>query len=343
MRESKLLKNKRTRRFIALTTLLLVLLLMTTVAYSYTTRATMHDTVTIEAGGTVPSVEAFIEESNNPGTFVTDIDAIDTSIPGEHVIKIKIKYRTYESMLLIKDTTPPVIEGIKDQTVYQNSTISYRKDVTASDNLGGEVTLDIDSSKVDLKTLGKYQVVYIATDASGNKTEVQAYVTVVAKPAGYVDEAVVYELADKVLARIFTAGMTDLQKLNAIFDYSRNHITYTGTSDKSDWIQGAYRGFVKANGDCFTYYCTARALLTRAGFENLSVTRVAGAPTRHYWSLVLYNGGWYHFDTCLYRRGFPYRCFLKTDAQVAEYTSIVQYYYDFDHSKYPATPTEPIN
>jgi hypothetical protein len=343
MKKSRLLRNKKRRTLVISATLLLMLILMTSVAYSYSTRATMNEVVTMEAGGIVPSVEQFIVESNYPGSFVTDMDSIDTSIPGEHEIKIKIKYRTYKSMLIIKDTTPPIIEGVKDQTVYINSTISYRKDVTVSDNLGGKVTLDIDSSKVDLKTLGKYQVVYIATDESGNKTETKANVTVIAKPAGYVDEATVYALADKVLAKIINSGMTDLQKLNAIFDYSRNHITYTGDSNKSDWIQGAYRGFVRANGDCFTYYCTARALLTRAGFENISVTRVAGTPTRHYWSLVLYNGGWYHFDTCLYRRGFPYRCFLKTDAQVAEYTEQVQYYYEFDHSKYPATPTEPIN
>jgi hypothetical protein len=343
MKGSSLLKSKKSIIIVALTTALIILVLMTSVAYSYSSRATMNETVKMEAGGTLPSVETFIVESNNPGTFVTDMAAVDTTIPGEYTIKIKIKYRTYTSMLVIEDTTPPTIEGVKDQTVYLNSTISYKKDVIVSDNLGGAVTLDIDSSKVDLKTLGKYQVLYIATDESGNKTEATANVSVVAKPVGYVDEAVVNELADKVLAKIITSGMTDMQKLNAIFDYSRNHIAYTGSSDKSDWLAGAYRGFVKANGDCFTYYCTARALLTRAGFENMSVTRIEGTPTRHYWSLVLYNGGWYHFDSCLYRRGFPFRCMMKTDAQVAAYTEQVQYFYEFDHSKFPATPTEPIN
>jgi hypothetical protein len=34
---------------------------------------------------------------------------------------------------------------------------------------------------------------------------------------------------------------------------------------------------------------------------------------------------------------------MKTDAQVAAYTEQVQYFYEFDHSKFPATPTEPIN
>ncbi len=343
MKESRLWKNKKTRRSIILTTILVTLILMTSVAYSYTNRVTMNDTVTMEAGGTVPSVEEFIADSNNPGSFVTDMDSVDTKTPGEYEIKIKIKSRTYNSILVVIDTTPPTIEGIKDQTVYQNSTVSYRKDVIASDNLGGAVTLDIDSSKVDLKTLGTYQVIYIATDESGNKTEATANVSVVAKPAGYVDEAVVYELADKVLATIINSGMTDMQKLSAIFDYSRNHIAYTGSSDKSDWLAGAYRGFVKANGDCFTYYCTARALLTRAGFENISITRIEGAPSRHYWSLVSYNGAWYHFDSCPYRKGFPFRCLLKTDAQLAAYTEQVQYYYEFDHSKYPATPTTPIN
>lgn len=311
--------------------------------YLYLNRVTMNETVTLEAGEPFPSIETFVAESKSPGAFVTDISAIDTKVPGEYEIKIKIDFWTHRSLLVIKDTTPPVILGVQDQTVYQNSTISYRKNVTTSDNLGGKVTLEIDSSDVDLKTLGKYQVLYIATDESGNKAEATANVTVAVRPAGYVDEYTINELADNVLAKIINDDMTDKEKLRAIFDYSRNHIAYTGYSDKSDWLQGAYRGFVKANGDCFTYYATARALLTRAGFQNMSVTRVAGTPTRHYWSLVLYDGGWYHFDTCLYRRGFPYECFLKTDAQVAEYTERVQYYYEFDHSKFPATPTEPIN
>lgn len=342
MRVTKLNKKQRNKK-IAIAAAALFAVVLVAATYFYLTRAIMNDEVAMEAGGSLPAAEDFIAKANGPGAFVTDLASIDPNVPGEHEIKIKIGLWTYKSTLVIRDTTPPVIDGVKDQTVYINSSISYKKNVTVSDNLGGEVTLEIDSSKVDLKTLGKYQVVYVATDQSGNRAEATASISVVARPAGYVDEYVVFELADKVLAKITTDSMTDWQKLKAIFDYSRNHITYTGSSDKSDWIQGAYRGFVKANGDCFTYYAMARALMNRAGYETIPVTRIPGTPTRHYWSLVKYQGSWYHFDPCLYRPGFPYECFLKTDAQVAAYTEKVAYYYEFDNSKYPATPTEPIN
>lgn len=341
MRSSKADSKKKQQRLIALAAVLLIVAAAAT--YLYVTRPDMNDTVTLEAGGTVPPVEAFISESRNPGTFVTDVTKIDTKVPGEYEVKIKIGYFTYKSVLAVVDTTPPTIEGVKDLTVIQDATISYKKDVTVQDNLGGEVTLAIDSSDVNLKVLGKYQVVYVATDESGNSTQATANVNVVAKPVGYVDQAMVDELADAVLAKIIKSGMTDMQKLRAIFDYSREHITYTGHSDKSDWLAGAYRGFVKADGDCFNYYCVSRALLVRAGYEVIPVVRVPEAPSRHYWCLVKYQGAWYHFDACLYRTGHFYECLMKTDAQVAEYSEEVPMYYAFDPSKYPATPTVPIN
>ena len=294
-------------------------------------------------------VSDFVEEiSDITETTSYFIDNPDNAEGGIKTVKIGIKDAGGNETVLeaklevLVDTTPPQIEGTADIKAYIGDTVSYRKGVSVSDNHDNSVSLEIDSSKVDLKNEGVYEVIYSATDASGNTASKAIKVTVTEKPFT-VTEAMINDLADKVLAKIIKPGMTDKQKLRAIFDYSLNHITYTGDSDKSDWLKGAYRGFVKANGDCFNYYSTARALLTRAGFPNMPVTRVAGTPTRHYWSLVYFEGAWYHFDTTPHRRGYPFECFLKTDAQVADYTKQVKYYYLFDSSKYPATPTTPIN
>jgi hypothetical protein len=50
-------------------------------------------------------------------------------------------------------------------------------------------------------------------------------------------------------------------------------------------------------GDCFVFATTSEMLLTRAGIENMSITRTGGV-TRHWWNLVTVGEGWYQFDTC---------------------------------------------
>lgn len=245
-----------------------------------------------------------------------------------------------ESTLTVKeDTEPPKIIGANDQTVYIGEKVSYRKDVSVIDNKDENIELVIDSSAVNLKKEGSYIVSYSATDAAGNTTTKTVTFTVKEKPNNYVDPEELHKLADDVLAKIIEDDMTDKEKLWAIFEWTKKRITYTGYSDKSDWMQGAIQGFKKGSGDCFTYYATARELLTRAGFENIVVIRVDGT---HYWNLVYYEDGWYHFDTCPHHRKFPYVCFLRTDAEVEEYTKINKNYYNFDKTKYPATPTTPL-
>ena len=127
----------------------------------------------------------------------------------------------------------------------------------------------------------------------------------------------------------------------AIYQWSYNNIDYIGSADSSSAIAGAYEAFKYKTGDCFTYYAASEILLTRAGIDNMRVTRVGG-NSRHYWNLVNIGEGWYHFDSSWRRNGDEFVCFMKTDAEVAAYT--VDYtarfpshpnYYTFDPALYP--------
>lgn len=270
------------------------------------------------------------------------------------------------AQLTIKeDTEPPAILGAQNQTVYVGAKIAYRKDITVVDNRDEQVQLVVDSSAVNIKKPGKYPVIYSATDAAGNTASVTVEFTVIAKPKNYVIEEEVFAMADKVLAEILQEEMTEVDKAWAIYTWVKGHLSFVGTSDKSDWIQGAARGFNRGTGDCFVYYALSRVLLTRAGFENLCVEKSASAgPPMHYWNLVKVNGNWYHFDTCPNYTGYSYTCFLRTDIEVREYsewcrdyyscflendaevrecTRWCENYYAFDESKYPATPLEPLD
>lgn len=301
----------------------------------------------------------WVNDKISPDVFVKNIfdysdvkvffgEEPDFSLAGMHKVSIILedtsKNRTEMAAYLTirEDTEPPVIEGVEDITVYVDERVSYRRNVRVTDNRDAEVELIVDSSKVNLKKEGKYEVTYIATDTSGNTATETITITVLKKPWDYVDPEELDKLADSVLDMIIKDGMSDKEKLKAIFQWTKKRISYTSSTYKKNWMWAAVQGIKKGSGDCFTYYGTARALLTRAGFENLCVTRI---DNTHYWNLVKYNGNWYHFDTCPHSSKYPFNGFLRTDAEVAEYSKKrkdKRNYYTFDKSLYPATPDEPL-
>ena len=79
-----------------------------------------------------------------------------------------------------KDTIAPTItlKGSNPQTIeYGNSYIELG--ATVSDNRDKNITLNIDTSKIDTQKLGVYKVIYSAKDKAGNKSEVERVVKVV--------------------------------------------------------------------------------------------------------------------------------------------------------------------
>lgn len=254
-----------------------------------------------------------------------------------------------------EDTQPPVISGTKDLTVAVGESLSYRTGVTVTDDVDETVQLQVDSSGVNLSEPGEYQAVYWAEDAAGNRAEVTVTVTVVETvtvddaDGGETEDVVeaggeeitlerVNELADDILAEITTSGMSQREKALAIYNYVHNHIKYTGTSDKSSWLVGAYVGFTRGSGDCYNYFACSKALLTRAGIPNVDLTRVGG-NSRHYWQLVDVGDGYYHFDACPHPNSYPLYSFLLTEAEVQAYTkqcsSIRKNYYVYDYDSCP--------
>lgn len=298
-----------------------------------------------------------------PGTYRLVYSCVDRGSDGVQPV---------ESELIIRpaDTEPPVITGARDLTVAVGQTISYREGVTVTDDQDEDIRLQVDASAVDLTQTGEYPVTYSASDARGNEASVTVTVTVVetltVDDSGQADlppsnlnvtEDDVYALADRILNQITTAGMSQLEKAKAIFDYVHNHIKYVGTSDKSSWVIGAYIGFTRGSGDCFNYFACSKALLTRAGIPNVDLQRVGGT-TRHYWQLVNTGSGYYHFDSCPHPTGYPLYSFMLTEAEARAYTEQVspvrQNYFVYDYAscpvtvvgtpeaELPATPQEPV-
>lgn len=264
------------------------------------------------------------------------VKAPDVNTEGRQEVTIRItdaggnSQELSAAVTVKKDDEPPVIKGAVNLGICLGETVSYRKNVTVTDNCDREVELKVDSSKVDLKKLGEYPVVYSATDKSGNTATVEITLTI-----SDISSDEVNALADKVLEEITTPEMTKKEICRAIYDWGRKKIAYVGTSDKSSVWRGAYDGFTKLRGDCYTYYAVATVLFDRLGIPNMMVERVGGTE-RHYWCLVDIGEGWYHFDCSPRRKGYYIDTCLVPDSVLEDYSkNKIPGYYDFDHSLYP--------
>ncbi len=237
-------------------------------------------------------------------------------------------------LILMHDGEAPKMTGVYNMTVFAGDTILYRKNVEVTDNHDENPKLTIDSSQVNRNKVGTYHVTYRAEDKAGNVTEETIFVKVMEKVA--VTQEMVDQLADKVLAEILSEGMSNREKAYAIYSWTKRNIAYTGHTDPSDIVAGAYQGLRYRAGDCFTFCAVAHMLYNRAGFQAMKVTRTAGY-LHHYWNYVNYGEGWYHCDSNLYRSD-GFEAFMKTTEELITYTTNAMNrpdYYVYDESQYP--------
>lgn len=204
--------------------------------------------------------------------------------------------------------------SIDNETYYLNSDGVMAENITLEID-GQEYTFDETGAAVGLV---KYkQPTYIAPDEL--KTE---------------KELLVAQMADKILSEIVNDSMTLTEKARAIYAWARGNIRYVGTSDKGDWVEGAYSGFRTKRGDCYTYYAVSLALLSRCGIPSIEVVRT---DNHHWWNLIDCGYGWYHFDACPRSEGGVF-CLL-TDAEIQQHSDTIgEGSHEIDRSLYPETP-----
>ena len=248
------------------------------------------------------------------------------------------------------DKVAPVITGTKDIEVYVGDAVSYKSGVSVTDNVDAKPELIIDNSKVDLTKPGVYEVTYTATDAAGNTSApITVKLTVKAKPENFVAPEVIYAKADSILAQFITDDMTDREKAEAVYVWTRRsvHLTY-GSAPKgfdhenADWLQTAYQLLNKdvVKGDCFYFFAVQKLLLQRLNIPAIDCEKIYDGDSHHYWLLVSVDGGksYYHFDNV-----WSKQLCLVTDAELDAFSAAVDSHpFNRDKSKYPATPTEKL-
>ena len=106
-------------------------------------------------------------------------------------------------MHVTKDSTPPVITGLKDnQMVRSGDDIDFREGITVTDDYDPSPVLTVDASKFDVNKPGKYVVYYKATDRSGNVTEATINLEVWQSSVSDLKSKEAYNLADAILKDI---------------------------------------------------------------------------------------------------------------------------------------------
>lgn len=324
----------------------------------YNATLIVRDTVAPTA--TVKDATVMIPGTMKPEDMVSDIvDATDVTVafesqpdmatPGEQPVVLVLTdlggntTRLDAKITVVKDTQAPTILGVQDIIAYAGGTVAYRSGITVSDDYDENVTLTLDSSGVDLSTVGTYKVIYSATDASGNTATKEATVTVMEKQAGYVEPEVIYARVDAILEQFITDDMTDREKVEAVYVWTHrgDHLIYGSAPDRTDWLQTAYEFLDRKKGDCYWFYAIQKLMLQRLNIPTIDVKKVKNfeKDSNHYWLLVSIDGGetYYHFDNVWSRQ----LC-LVTDKTLNKFSKAVNNCFNRDESLYPATPTEEL-
>lgn len=288
---------------------------------------------------TLLKAEEFVESINDAtATVVTYETEPDFSKDGEFEVTICVTdaagntTKATTQLTIYLDTEAPVIEGVQELTIAAGGSVSYKKNITITDNMDPEPTLTVDNSAVDLKTPGDYPVVYVATDEAGNETRIETVLHVKKPSAETATEDMVNEKAREILASITTDGMTQYEVAQAIYNWCHENIAYVDGTPKNTWIEGAYRGLFNRQGDCYTYASTAKCLLTQAGITNMDIEKIP-AKSHHYWNLIDLGDGWYHFDTTRRKDGTTF--FYWSDEKLMDYSNSHSGSHNYDKTMYP--------
>lgn len=171
-------KRKKNKKKILIIVLIIIFILFSLGAYLIYTKTnifTYKSKITIEVGEKVPSIKDYLYKDSDKVKEIVwnDIEEVDNKIykPGTYTGVFKYKEEDKEVTLIVKDTTPPSIEGVKDIEVLAFSDKPNLLDgIVVEDNSKEEITAII-KGEYNIEEEGEYLLSYTAKDSSGNETE----------------------------------------------------------------------------------------------------------------------------------------------------------------------------
>ena len=145
---------------------------------------TVTDDLDIEINSEV-KIENLIDNVDN-GTVLNNEELIDTSKLGKVKVAVLIKNKKeeeeqYEISINIVDTEKPVIEAKKEITSYIGNKVDLLKNVSVKDNSKEDIKASVEGEYY-INKVSDYKLKYVATDSSGNKSEYDFVLKVIADP-----------------------------------------------------------------------------------------------------------------------------------------------------------------
>lgn len=107
----------------------------------------------------------------------TDFENINTLVIGEYIVKAEKDGNQYETKVIVRDTTPPILE-LKNITIYDDETINdYTSFITTLSDISGTPTTTL-KTEINYDIVGTQEIVIEAVDVNGNKSEATAILTI---------------------------------------------------------------------------------------------------------------------------------------------------------------------
>lgn len=176
------MKIKINKKKIIITITIIILLLISTFIYLIFTYDGSIDSIfiyknklTIEAGSNVPKMNDYLYHNTKENKEIVwkDIDIIDGKVytKGTYTGKFNYDNKEREVILIVKDTTAPVINNVQDIEVLAFDKVDdLLSTVEVTDNSNEEITPTIEG-EYDIEVVGEYTLTYKAKDSSGNETK----------------------------------------------------------------------------------------------------------------------------------------------------------------------------
>lgn len=156
--------------------LIIVVFFSVNSTYIYYKDLDYKKSVSIKIGEEIPTITDYVDTENLKKLDSTKIKwenltTEDNKIysAGEYNGYIIFRDKKIKLNLKVIDDENPTIEGVKDITVYVNNDVELLKNIKVTDNSHDTVDIKIDG-EYNVKKVGEYKLIYVATDKSNNET-----------------------------------------------------------------------------------------------------------------------------------------------------------------------------
>ena len=171
-------RNKKKKKFILKIILIfLILIILVAVLYFYLKKEPLEykTKIEIEVGSSIPRVKDYLYDDIDIEEEITwiDIKSEDNKIykPGKYKGVFSYNKEDIEVTLLVKDTIPPVIEGLKNiEMIAYETAPNLLEGITATDNSREDIEVKT-KGEYNTDVVGEYTITYTAKDSSGNETK----------------------------------------------------------------------------------------------------------------------------------------------------------------------------